>query len=92
MQRPLSVITQSSPLIFEGQVTGISSEVQGKYVYTWVEFPEPGPEARASCVSWESASGYQTGGTNPATHAANHARRGLRCDASPRVAFWLRSS
>jgi hypothetical protein len=38
MQRPLSVITQSSPLIFEGQVTGISSEVQGKYVYTWVEF------------------------------------------------------
>lgn len=38
VQRPLSVITHSSPFIFEGQVIGINSEVNGKYVHTWVEF------------------------------------------------------
>ncbi len=37
-QKPISALALSSDLVFEGQVVGIRSEVQGKKVYTFVTF------------------------------------------------------
>jgi hypothetical protein len=38
LQRPISTITQTSPLVFEGRVAGLTTEQSGKFIYTWVEF------------------------------------------------------
>lgn len=38
IQQPFATITEQAELVFEGHVTGLWTETEGKKIFTWVEF------------------------------------------------------